>query len=188
MQEGTTNPFLVILVFCFEGGVGGTGWNSRSLARPADLGFEQSWVAGVVCDQIFHQSEYLFLTWVGGHCSNLQPLRYMSLLHIHFMNSRGGGAWSFPPDLAHDKWLPFLRRESQAGLRRWLSLCRHFSLVHPHLCPHPCPGAGEGGLRGTEGWEDGKVFIFKANLYHCKDFLKLLFWYLFQSSNLGGDP
>lgn len=100
--------------------------------------------------------EIFLLSWVEENSSNLQALSYnMSLLHIHFMKVRAGCPWSFAPDLAHDNGLPFLHRRSQAVPRWRLSLCRRLSLaqfLRPDLCPHPRPGAGEGGLWGTESW------------------------------------
>lgn len=54
----------------------------------------------------------------------------MSLLHFHSVTVRSGCPWSFPPDVAHDKCLPFLRRESRlfcmdtfrcAGVSAWHS-------------------------------------------------------------------
>lgn len=100
----------------------------------------------------------------------------MSLLRIHFMKVRGGRPWSFPPGLAHDKCL--LYRESQAVLHWWLSLCRHFSVarfLHPDICPNPCPGAGKGGLWGTESWGEemerfsslGLVYTIAKTSWNC---------------------
>lgn len=94
------------------------------------------------------------------------------------MEVRGGCPWSFPPALAHNKCLAFLHRESQAVLHWWLLLCRHFSLpqfLHPRLCPNPCPGAGEGGLWGTESCGDemerfsssGLVYTIAKTSWNC---------------------
>ena len=157
MQGGATNPFLVMLVFCFGGRVRSTEWDSRSLACPADLGFKQSWLnrSGLWPDAQF----------ISRTISSYPEKRGSSPTYSRWdttcpcctsisLKVRGGCRWSFPPDLAHEKWLPF-HRESQAVLRWRLSLCRHFSLAHSSSIQISAQMLAL--VQGTEAYEEQKA-------------------------------
>lgn len=82
---------------------------------------------------------------------------------------------------------PFLCGQSHSVLHGQLSLLQPFSLaqhLHPDLCPILIPMQGREAYKEQKaGEKDGEVFIVRAILCHCKGFLKLLLWYLFQPSN-----
>lgn len=145
---------------------------------------------GVIYDQIHISSVGLFhLISSRGGFSNLQSLRHnMSLLHI---------SWRLEVDaldLFHQIYsmasvFPFFFVGNPILFCRGsFHCCRHFSLAH-HLPKSLSLFSGRRLIRNRKpGRKDGKVFIFRAILCHCTDFLKQLLWYLFQPSNPEGNP